>query len=618
MIRLPHLSLALATVVALATSAAAQPGRGQPAEQTLPARPGTATPEGPGGPSAAGPAAGAPAAGASGSGAGSSAGTAASAPAGPGGAATPGGPGGTDRDGRPPRRVPPPPGADRMPLGPGELAVLDEIEADFERYQAAAEGHYTRMRDAVVRDLRRRSARLARQVEVDTRSADEVRKQRRLEATALLEEFIEKHPNHGQFTPDAMFRLADIYLDEADEEIERIEAEADPDVDPVADYSRSLALWQDILNRFPEFRQLPGTIYLLAHYGKYDDEQRSLGLFLSLVCANRYDYRAPLAAAGAQPRRPRRGRNRDLVDTYADCVSMSGADPALVHHAWVRGVADHHFDTPGQLDEAISAYAKVAAVPEADLYAEAVYKLAWSYYRRDLPLEAVKRFDQSIAAYDAARARGEVPKLELREEALQYISVAFTDAWPGDRDVDPALALARAQAFYGGRTEPAHIRDVWEALGRAFMDLEAYDQAIVAYRTAIDRPFHLHPQNPLVHMEIVGAYESKGDKLGADEAAGELASRYGPGTEWYAANEKDREAMKNQRRIGERMLYVAARNLHAAAGEARAAYTKAGADDPALARAHLDLYAKSVRLYQSFLDQYPESKQRYEVGYALA
>src|SRR5690606_24844782 len=131
--------------------------------------------------------------------------------------------------------------------------------------------------------------------------------------------------------------------------------------------------------------------YLLAHYGRYENPQRSLGLFLSLACANHHDYRA----LPGRDQRGGRARQGAVASPYADCTPMAGAEPALVQHAWVRGIGDHHFDQVGDLDQAIAAYNKVAEDPAAELHAEALYKLAWSFYRRDLPLEAIKRFDRS-------------------------------------------------------------------------------------------------------------------------------------------------------------------------------------------------------------------------------
>ena len=44
---------------------------------------------------------------------------------------------------------------------------------------------------------------------------------RHADTIALLEKFLQNHPNHETFTPDAMFRLADLYLDQADERSRR-------------------------------------------------------------------------------------------------------------------------------------------------------------------------------------------------------------------------------------------------------------------------------------------------------------------------------------------------------------------------------------------------------------
>lgn len=522
----------------------------------------------------------------------------------------------------PPRRPAPPPGSSRgAPLTPAELALLREVEGDFQRYRAAADDHHRRIRAMLLREFRKRDRLLEQRYDERIRQAQAEKERRHLDVIALLEKFIEEHPAHQEFTPDAMFRLADLYLDAADAAFEAQDPLTDPDAEPVADYGKSLALWRQILDRFPGYRQLAGTLYLLAYYGKVKDERASLGLFLALVCANKhhYDHEPPPPLTREQV--DERIQSRTLQDPYADCIPMDSGDDELIQHAWVRGVGDHHFSVPGELDEAIAAYGKVAAVPGASLYPEALYKLAWSYYRRDFLPEAIRHFDHSVSIYDATVARGEQPKLELRNESLQYIAVGLTDPWNGELEIDPAVSLQRAQEIYRGRESEPHVRDVWAALGRAFMDLQAYDQAIDAFYTSVGRPWHLDPDNPVVHQEIVSAFEAKGDKFGADSAAAELATRYAPGTEWYAANEKNREAMENQRRIGERMLYAAARNLHAAATRARQDYVAAGSPDGvegAQARQeYLDLYARTVDLYRSFINQYPESEHVYTFTFGL-
>ena len=253
-----------------------------------------------------------------------------------------------------------------------------------------------------------------------------------------------------------------------------------------------------------------------------------------------------------------------------------------MRHAWVRGIADYHFTVPGEIDEAIAAYLKVAnggndsqAVRRVALQARVVLLQA-----RPACKDSIQRFDESVKLYDAIVAAGGTPPLELRDESIQYISVAFTDPWEGETDTDPVKAFERAQAFYKGRENEPHVRDVWVAMGKAFAELQAWDQAVDAYRIAIGPPWELNPKNPVVHQEIVNAFETKGDKFAADAAAAELATRYAPGTAWYAANEKDREAMDNQRRIAERALYAATRNTHSAATTMRKDYEAVGEEGP--------------------------------------
>src|SRR5262249_48829456 len=136
--------------------------------------------------------------------------------------------------------------------------------------------------------------------------------------------------------------------------------------------------------------------------------------------------------------------------------------------------------------------------------------------------------------------------------------------------------------------------------------------AVDAYRIAIGPPWELNPKNPLVHQEIVNAFESKGDKFAADQAAAELATRYAPGTAWYAANEKDREAMEAQRRIAERALYAATRNTHSAATQMRKDWEASAKKDASQKQEYLAMYGKAVDLYRQFIKTYHDSDYIYE------
>ena len=503
-------------------------------------------------------------------------------------------------------------GVDAAPLSEAERGVLREVEADWTRYTGEADAHQRRMRDLLLRSFNEKTAELEARYARRIADATTRKQNKHLQTIELLEKFIGDHPDHDQFTPDAMYRLADLYLDVADDEVDV----ADINAEVIADYSRSIAYWERILNEFPDYRQLPSVLYLLGYYGKTKDERRSMILFLALTCANKYKWTDVAPPMPTKEEALARIDRKERLDPYAECKAWEGADPELVRHAWVRGIADYHFTVPGELDEAIASYLKVVDhAKDSPLYAEALYKLAWSYYKRDFLLDSIKRFDESVRLYDALVAKGGVPALELREESLQYIAVAFTDPWEGETDTDPVKAFDRARDFYKGRENEPHVRDVWEAMGSAFMELQAYDQAVDSYRIALGPPWELSPRNPVVHQLIVDAFEAKGDKFAADQAAAELATRYAPGTPWYIANEKDREAMENQRRIAERALYAAARNTHLAATNLRKEYEAGGRTEAVVKEEYLKLYAEAVRLYRVFIEQYPESDYVYEFTY---
>lgn len=511
-----------------------------------------------------------------------------------------------------------------LKLDQRDMDELKDVESEYDQFTKAADDHDKRMRTIAHREYDQRTGELERRYAERIAKTESDQVKHHTQTIALLEKFLVDHPDHETFTPDAMYRLADLYLDKANEEVdqrmaaqEALPAGAKEDQAAiVADYSPSLTLWETILTKFPSYRQTPATMYLLAYYTKTKDDRKSLEIFLALACSNKYKWndKAPVIPTKAEA--IKRVEQKQLRDPYADCTPYPGAETELVRHAWVRGVADEHFAVAGELDDAIAAYLKVAnGGNESKLYAESLYKLAWSFYKRDFLLDSIKRFDQSVKLYDDTVAAGNQPPLELRDESIQYISVAFTDPWEGETDSDPAKAFDRAKNFYKGRENEKHVRDVWVALGHAFSDLQAWDQAVDSYKIALGPPWELDPHNPLVNQEIVNAFEAKGDKFAADQAAAELATKYAPGTAWYAANEKDREAMENQRRIAERALYAASRNTHSAATQLRKDYDAAKTKDPQAKAEYLAMYGKAIELYRQFIETYSDSDYVYEFSF---
>ena len=87
------------------------------------------------------------------------------------------------------------------------------------------------------------------------------------------------HPEGGEAAPDGVDDPVDDPLDD-DFDAEAYEG---------ADYTKALAMWKEILVRFPQYRQTDGVLYLLAYYLKQTlRERESLQIALGLVCKNKY------------------------------------------------------------------------------------------------------------------------------------------------------------------------------------------------------------------------------------------------------------------------------------------------------------------------------------------
>ncbi len=527
-----------------------------------------------------------------------------------------------------PVTVPPQPAA--IPTHtPEELEVLAEIEQDLKRYEASAGQHHRRMQAILSGEYKDRKGRLEARYAAKIANAEEQEYERRLSAIALLEKFVQDYPDHKKFTPDAMFRLADLYLEQAEYEFEKsFDDEADfaePDFSvgideegdlASVDYSKPLAMWEDIATKFPNYRQRASTLYLLAYYLKETEvERKALQVFRGLVCNNKYDPLAEpepvpdLAAARAALGEP---ASATVSNKYEGCEALTD-NKTLIQDAWVRGIGDIHFLTAGELGSAIEAYNKVVGDKESKFYSEALYKLAWSYYRNDDFMEGIVAFDSSVINYDRLMAKG-LPPLDLRGEAIQYIAISFTDPWSINEQPDPVRSYDRAFDFYKDRLDEPHVRDVFIQLGETFSILEAYTQAADSYRLAL-KNWPLEPDNPEIHQRMVTAFEEMGDRDLAAEEAGRLAATYAPGSEWYNANETNREAMESQRRIGERMLRAAAESTHKSAQNARAEW-KIEQTEEGKAR-YIELYLKAAALYERFLVENPTSDVSYEFTYRL-
>jgi hypothetical protein len=493
-----------------------------------------------------------------------------------------------------------------------DAKLLDELAQDLVRFQEAVRGYRTSANIIVKRAYQEKIKQIKAKYEPLITVNEKEERDRRLDAIAMFEAFLRKYPTDKRWTPDAMFRLAELYYEKSSDEFltqqEAFQKALDSPTPPAGEppkpnYNNTVALYRRLLVEFPSYRLLDAAYYLLGFcLGEMGQEAEGRQALLALTCANQYKPLDPpppqSAATGSSTRGP-------LTDVYKDCEPVR-KESKFLPEAWTR-VGEMHFDR-GELGQAISAYGRVLQFKDSSYYDKALYKLAWSYYRDNRFAEAIREFDGLVKWADAKKASGDKFGSDLRPEAIQYLAVSFAEPdWDGDTVPDNETGLQRAETFYRGREKEPHVKEVFQRLGDLYFDTTKYPEAIAVYKALLGK-WPYFADAPKIQDRIVRAYERNRDVVMASKEREMLGRNYTKGSEWYRQNQDNPDAIATAQQLSEDALLTAATNVHAAAQACR---TKAGAEQAKLNECK-PMYATSAELYEKYLAAYPNSKQAYE------
>jgi cellulose synthase operon protein C len=471
-----------------------------------------------------------------------------------------------------------PPSSDEIEAASQNQQTLYKmLEREYNAYLGAAESFREDIRQLILVRYQAEKDRIAGHYDRNIRELEVQERQRRIEAIARFEEFLKKYPDDPFYTPDAMFRLAELYFERSSDEylartkgyekelaaFERGERAEEPPP-PKPSFAETIALYNDLLTRFPDYRHADAARYLLGYsYEEMDQRPEALGHYQILVANH--------------------------------------PNSKFIPEVWTR-IGEIYFDEnkDDSLDKASQAYAKVLAFKDSPYYDKALYKLAWTYYRMDKLDPAVTRFIELVDYADQQKKVTGKSGSELRTEAIQYIAISLADdKWGG---------LNRAKEVLGPIADKEYTGELWKRYGEILFDQTKYPEAIEVLRMSIAR-YPNAPQNPEVQAKIVAAYERMRDFEGAARAREELVKNYDEGSQWFAANQSNREAIATARELTEKSLYTAAIFHHQQAQ----AFKKA--DRAAEATAS---YRRASENYRIYLARFPDSKNAYDFNFFLA
>ena len=466
--------------------------------------------------------------------------------------------------------------------------LVRELQEQVRRFEEATRDFRLDIRRAIDLQYEDRRAAIDRSYDGKMKELEEDERRRRMDAIARFEEFLRRYPDNPVYTPDAMFRLAELHFEQANDAyslaIESYEGQiadfeagklSERPAEPMQDYSRTIELFQTLIADFPTYRHTDGAYYLLGYcLGETGKEEQGKEVLAELV---------------------RRFK-----------------DSRFAPEAWMR-IAEHHFDS-NELQQAADGYLQVMSYQDSHFYDKALYKLAWTYYRMDAFDQAIHRFKELVQYADSSKAATGTARSELRPEAIQYLAISLAEEdWDGDGSPDPEPPVQRAFRYLTGE-QPYEV-EVLRKLGDIFYDNTRYADAIAMYRHLLSR-FPTDAANPEVHGKVITALErlQKRDEAFAERAL--LTEAYEKGTAWYEKNQNDRKAVRQAEQLSEESLIAAAIYNHDKAQALKDRARMLG--DPVVLEEAKRYYGTAARNYEQYLRRYPHSKNAYELSFYYA
>jgi TolA-binding protein len=401
---------------------------------------------------------------------------------------------------------------------PETLARIESLRDQFIQLLKTVErARIAHMSPQGLQDLRRSYiAERERQIQV----LDEERKALIARAEAFRQtidtnEFLTRHPQRAQVLEDFLYRLAELYYQDAGAEFLKAfdrwnqqveEARAAGQTVPVApkpDYSRAMEVYQTILDDYPYGKHMDACLFNLAKIYESQGDSAS---------------------------------NEKAIDYYRR-LARSFPDSPYIAKVYL-GIGDYYFFQenvqPELLDanmrNSINAYQKVLSTPDTALYNDAYFKIGWAFYRIDQFADAVDAFTNCVDNTLELKDKEDPSEVaSFFQNSIRYLALCFTSEQWEKAGLENAADYIQADENRRNTYGEAVIRQI----GEIHADLYEWSLAIAAY----DLYLNLYPLNRYavdVNEQKIVAMEQAG--LRTVEERNQFLTLYGPGSKWRAAN----------------------------------------------------------------------------------
>jgi tetratricopeptide (TPR) repeat protein len=536
---------------------------------------------------------------------------------------------------------------ERPPPTKQQLEALRQLEEEVDRFTETGEAFRSTVTSLVRREYlqqrRERDRWYGERLEAEERAFNEAREN----SIRVFEDFIRRYPNHVKYTPDAMFRLGELYFERSAADFQKLYDDAqaareagnltaEDNLPTSPDFTPTVTLYKALSRRFPAYERSDGVYYLIGYtLNEMGRPEEAVAAWLALVCSNKYDYNpdwrppppdASLAAQARYPALTLDGRplgasvRGAFINPYKTCEPIT-PQARFVSETWFR-VGEYHFDDFGgehALDLSIAAYGRILENTQDRNYNLALYKVAWAYYRASRYPAAIQHFGKLVQWSDETRSETGKAGSELRPEAIEYLGIAFAyDDWNENQVSDPIegqpTGIERVQDPSLIPQQRPWTPEVYFQLGQVYFDEAKYLEAIAAWRLAI-RKWPNHHRTPEVLNDIAVAHQMHNEFENAILARSEL-TEYVQGSPWWNANMDRPAEQRNAEQLAENALIVTAIHHHQLAQRLRQQCVQER--NVRLCRDSRVEYELAATAYRGYLERYPNNPQGYELHYNLA
>lgn len=441
---------------------------------------------------------------------------------------------------------------------------LLEREREIAELRRVVEKYQERVDDAVRTAYRREREAVRRKFVARITPAEETERARRLDAIAAFRAYLAKR--HGEkregddpgpmnaSEPEVTFRLAELLFEEATDRHlvatriwsaqaeKRRESPQSPE--PAPDYREAIAAYRALVRTFPSFASRDAAMYMIAY------------------------------CLGEQ------GDAKGSRDAFEDLAGVPGT--TYLAEAWLR-VGEYHFER-AEHEAAIDAYRRSAESGPGPFLDKALYKLAWSHYRRG-PRHPTSWAESASVFAELVEVAPDSP---LRQEALQYLAILYAD-----HGGLPAVKAAVSGKPWG--------EEVIEALAYVWYEQANWEDAATTYALTLEA----NPDDddaPLWANRRLLALEHLARDEEVARAREELHARYGSGSVWQTQRAASKSVVLAANAVAEPALLQAAIYRHQQAQ---------------WSRNELD-YEHAARLYGKYLLHYPGRPAAYDIAFYRA